>query len=171
MSIDSPTRSVVVGVTPTQPESVVLQATSFAAHFDAQLVCAWVDGGRYPVEEFPDGTVRALPFDPDLAYPVDEQFPDELAVRLKRLLGAQGAKWSTRALAGDPAQALGHLADLLDATMIVVGTRRATVRGTMQEFFNGSVAVHLAHRQRRPVVVIPLAPVGSDDSLPWEPAS
>jgi hypothetical protein len=38
----------------------------------------------------------------------------------------------------------------------------------MQEFFGGSVAVHLAHRQHRPVVVIPLAPVAFRDELPWE---
>jgi hypothetical protein len=30
------------------------------------------------------------------------------------------------------------------------------------------VAVHLAHRQHRPVVVIPLSPVPAEEHLPWE---
>jgi nucleotide-binding universal stress UspA family protein len=73
-------------------------------------------------------------------------------------------------LVGNPAQALGDLADTLNASMIVVGTREATLRASLQEFINGSVAAQLAHRQHRPVVVIPLAPVPSDQPLPWDPA-
>jgi hypothetical protein len=38
----------------------------------------------------------------------------------------------------------------------------------MREFFAGSVAVHLAHRQTRPVVVIPTSPVPQGAALPWE---
>ncbi|MEA9984217.1 MULTISPECIES: hypothetical protein [Subtercola] len=49
----------------------------------------------------------------------------------------------------------------------MVGTRRASGRSTVGEFLNGSVAAHLAHRQHRPVIVIPVAPVASDDALPW----
>ncbi len=170
MSADVPSRSVVVGVTPGQPDSVVEQAAIFASHFNAELVCAYADTGSYTVEEGPDGTVRSMPVDPDLPSPSESGFPAELESRLSAVLGARGAAWSTRALAGDPASALGHLAETLDAIMIVVGTRRASMRGTMQEFFTGSVAVHLAHRQHRPVVVIPLTPVSPEDSLPWEPA-
>jgi nucleotide-binding universal stress UspA family protein len=51
--------------------------------------------------------------------------------------------------------------------MIVVGTREPGFRGTVHEFINGSVAAQLAHRQHRPVVVIPLNPVTDDDELPW----
>jgi nucleotide-binding universal stress UspA family protein len=40
--------------------------------------------------------------------------------------------------------------------MIIVGSRRGGLRSTMHEFFGGSVAAHLAHRQPRPVVVVPL---------------
>jgi nucleotide-binding universal stress UspA family protein len=170
MSTDAPSRSIVVGVSPGQPDSVVEQAAFFASHFGAELVCAYADTGRYTVEERPDGTVRSMPIDPDLPVPSESAFPAELQDRLSTILGTRGTAWSTRVLAGDPANALGHLAETLDALMIVIGTRRASMRGSVQEFFNGSVAVHLAHRQHRPVVVIPLSPVATEDSLPWEAA-
>jgi hypothetical protein len=38
----------------------------------------------------------------------------------------------------------------------------------VREFFAGSVALHLSHRQARPVVVVPLAPVSRAQALPWE---
>ena len=52
--------------------------------------------------------------------------------------------------------------------MIIVGSRRGGLRVSMHEFFGGSVAAHLAHRQSRPVVVIPLSPVPAGGRLPWE---
>jgi nucleotide-binding universal stress UspA family protein len=52
--------------------------------------------------------------------------------------------------------------------MIVVGSRRRGVRSGLKEFFGGSVAAQLAHRQHRPVVVVPVAPVPLDTPLPWE---
>ena len=163
-------KTVVVGVSPGQPDAVVEQAASFAAQFDAELVCAHSDIGSYRIEEGPDGEVRSLPIDPDLPLLSNTEFPAELKTRLSAILGSRSVRWSTRALAGDPASALGHLAETLDAAMIVVGTRRPSVRGSVQEFLNGSVAARLAHRQDRPVVVIPLTPVAPEDALPWESA-
>lgn len=40
---------------------------------------------------------------------------------------------------------------------IILGVRRAGVRGSLHEFFNGSVAIQLSRRQHRPLVVVPLA--------------
>lgn len=159
---------VIVGVEPGQPDAVVVHAAAFAAHFNAELVCALVDASRYVVFERADGTMTSLPFDPDVPDLAEDEFDPELKDHLASLLDSRGVVWSTRALAGDPARALGHLAETLGAAMIVVGTRQATIRGNLQEFFNGSIAVHLAHRQHRPVVVIPLAPVPVKDDLPWE---
>ena len=159
---------VIVGVFPGQPDAVVEEAAAFAARFDAELVCAWVDRSRYLIEESEDGTVRSMPIDSDLNDAADQGFPSKLTVQLTRVLESLGVSWSTRELAGDPARALGRLADRLSATMIVVGTREAGMRGSMQEFVNGSTAVHLAHRQHRPVVVIPLSPVSFGDPWPWE---
>lgn len=160
---------VVVGVVPQQPDTVLEHASRFARHFDAELVCAYVDTGRYPVEENSDGSVRSMPIDPD-----DINDPEEVAYRslqehIGRLLDTHAARWSFRPLAGEPGQALATLADHLDAAMIVVGTRHAGARRSMHEFFGGSVAVHLAHRQHRAVVIVPLNPVADADELPWHP--
>ena len=54
--------------------------------------------------------------------------------------------------------------------MIVVGSRRRGMRSGLKEFFGGSVAAQLAHRQHRPVVVVPVDPVAPGAPLPWEDA-
>jgi len=163
-----PTAHVIVGVLPGQPDAVVLEAATFAQRFDAELVCAHVDVDRYMIFDMGDGSMTSFPVDPDLLEPADATFDPALLEHLTTVLGDLDLTWSTRALSGDPAVALGGLADTIGAAMIVVGTREATVRATLGEFFNGSVAVHLAHRQHRPVVVIPLAPVPRDAALPWD---
>jgi len=160
---------VIVGVMPGQPDTVVLEAAVIAGRFQAELVCATVDVGRYLVDEFADGSIMSLPIDPDSLDVDDEGFPMALRTHLTTLLEGHSVAWSTRAAAGDPARALSHIADTLDAIMIVVGTRDRGVRAGLQEFFGGSVAVHLAHHQHRPVLIIPLAPVDFREELPWEP--
>ena len=158
--------SVVVGVTLHQPEQILEAAVRFAAAFDAELVCAHVDVARYPTGENPDGSVDSLPFDPDLSDLGAPIFDPTLARQIEAVLGSGTVRWSLRALAGDPALALSRLADSLGAVAIVVGTRRR--RAGIQEFFAGSIAMHLAHRQHRPVIVVPLSPVDRDADLPWE---
>ncbi|MCU1586158.1 MAG: universal stress protein [Microbacteriaceae bacterium] len=161
------TPRIIVGVFPGQPESVIRHAAVFAERFGAELVCAWADSSRYVTEEGPDGIVESMPLDPDLADVEDAGFPEGYAAEIGRLLDPLGVTWSTRDLAGQPARALEHLSAAIQPIMIVVGSRRANARATVQEFFTGSVASHLAHRQRQPVVVIPLTPVASDEELPW----
>ncbi len=160
--------TVVVGVMPHQPEDVIRRAAEIAVLLNARLVCAHVDVTRYVVDEEPDGTVIAFPFDPETPDVIVERFDPALAQRIHRTLEPLGVPWSLRALAGDPGQALAHLADAVDATMIVVGTRHGKIRSSMHEFFGGSVAVHLAHHQHRPVLVIPLNPVPPGEAPPWE---
>ncbi|HET9871791.1 MAG TPA: universal stress protein [Propionibacteriaceae bacterium] len=165
-----PPRCIVVGVTAQQPEAVLRQAARFARRFDATVVCAHVDPASYVVVEHPDGSVEARPIDPDLPDWVSSPFDDELASRIRGVADEDNVAVVFRELAGDVAHALGRLAEILQAEMIVVGSRRRGVRSSLQEFFGGSVAAHLAHRQRRPVVVIPLAPVRAGSRLPWEDA-
>jgi nucleotide-binding universal stress UspA family protein len=98
----------------------------------------------------------------------DETFDVELESDIRATMNGRGVPYTLRQLAGDPAWALARLADEMDARYIVVGTREAGLRGSLREFFNGSVAVHLAHRQHRPVIVVPLAPVSGSQALPWE---
>lgn len=180
-------RTVVVGVMARQPDAVVRHAAALAAQLGARLVCASVDRDRHVVEEHPDGHVRSVPVDPDLADPATDAAPTDAAgdaaaagtdrfdpdfeARLRGVLDPTGVDWEVRALAGDPARALTRLADALDAMMIVVGTHEGGLRGSLRELFSGSVAAHLAHRQHRPVVVIPLSPLGLDAELPWEAGS
>ena len=141
---------VVVGVTAQQPPVVVDHAVRFARRFEAVLVCAhvaepattWslnIPMGRWsPVRSIPTcptGTPRCStrPGRPYPALAREEQVQVEF-----------------RELAGDIGQALSRLAEVLDAEMIVVGSRRGGLRASVHDFFGGSVAVHLAHRQPRP---------------------
>lgn len=158
---------IVVGVVPDQPNAVIATAATFAHQFRADLVCASVDTARYTVDTLQDGTVVSMPIDPDLADEAVERFDPELRSSIATVLEDRGVLWSVRALAGGPAQELARLADELDAAMIVVGTREPGIKGSLHEFFSGSVAAQLAHRQHRPIVVVPLNPVGLDGELPW----
>jgi nucleotide-binding universal stress UspA family protein len=170
MTDDHPDRYVVVGVTPRQPVAVLQHAARFARHFEAVLVCANVDPGSYVVAEHPDGSIEARPIDPDLPDWTSSPFDGDLANRIRTIALEEGVRVEFRELAGEVAHALGRLGDLLHAEMIVVGSRHRGVRSTVQEFLGGSVAAHLAHRQHRPVVLIPLSPVPADEQLPWERA-
>ena len=158
----------VVGVKKGQPDGVVRGALRFAQRLDARLVLATVDNTRYTVRHDPVGIVAAFSIDSDDPEVIEEVVDPKLADHVRELLEPSGVEWRLRALAGDPAHELATLADELDAVAIVVGTRNRGLRSGALEFFNGSVAVHLAHRQHHPIIVIPLDPAARDESLPWE---
>lgn len=150
---------IVVGVEDRMPPPVLVEAARLARDLGAELVCGHVDRGQYVVSEDADGTVHSRPFDPDLPDQPDAVFPEELTAHIDAVLSDAGfgdVAWSGRELAGDPAHALAHLSDVLDARLIVVGTHEPGLRGGLREFFQGSIATHLAHRQHRPVLVVPL---------------
>lgn len=162
------TAHIVVGVVPGQPDAVVATAAHFARLLHADVVCAWVDSVRLPIERQLDGSVVSVSMSVEVADTLVEVMDPELEARLGAVLNDAGVQWSTRALAGLPSQQLADVADEVDAALIVVGTREPGLRGTLHEFFSGSVAAQLSHRQHRPVLVVPLAPVGPDGELPWE---
>jgi nucleotide-binding universal stress UspA family protein len=153
---DSTARYIVVGVTPKQPLAVLRHAARFARQFEAVLVCANVEAGSYVVAEHPDGSVESRPIDPDQPDWNTAVFDGDLAHRIRSVADQEGVRVEFRELAGDIAHALGHLAAVLDAEMIIVGSRRGGLRSSMHGFLGGSVAAHLAHRQPRPVVVVPV---------------
>ena len=62
---------------------VLRHAARFARTFDAALVCAHVDPGRYVVEELPDGSVASLPLDPDLPELKDTDFDQGLVAQVR----------------------------------------------------------------------------------------
>lgn len=159
-------RRIMVGVNHGQSDVVLRHAVQLAKAFGAELVCAHVDVGRYVVEERPDGVVVSRPLDPDLPELSDTDFDPALAEHIRELVGPTEVTF--RELAGDRAYALARLADICGVEMIVVGSRRRGVRSGLKEFFGGSVAAQLAHRQHRPVVVVPVAPVPVGTPLPWE---
>lgn len=159
---------ILVGVFPGQPDNVVRQAARLAARLGTDLVCAHADDNGYMVQAMMDGTVSSLSFDPALPEMGTPEFDPELADHLAGLLSGSGIRWSTREVSGEPALALGQLAEELGAYLIVVGTRRPGVRGGLQEFFTGSMAANLSHRQQRPVLVVPVHPLAAGTPLPWE---
>ncbi len=159
---------IIVAVVAGQPTTVLEHAAALADDLDLHLVCANVDVNRYLVSSYVDGSVVALPYDPDLPEVEKAAFDPELAENIRAVLETKGVRYSLEQLAGDPSWALTRLADEIDARYIVVGTREAGLRGSLREFFNGSVAAHLTHRQHRPVVVVPLSPTPQGEKLPWE---
>ncbi|MGN6444983.1 universal stress protein [Amnibacterium sp.] len=157
-------RSVVVGVLPDQPLWVVQVAAEYARAFDAELVCVAADATRYAYQELPDGSLLTAPIDPDLAA-VGPMFSDERLAEIREVLAPSGVAWSMRELVGLAADALMEVAEDVGALMIVVGARPGGFRGALRAALTGSVALRLAHRQYRPVVVVPTDPDETDAAL------
>ncbi len=149
---------VLMGVVPGQPLAVTHRAAELAYSLDVELFCAYVDASSYPTGEGPDGSVGSRPIDPDGVEDEDDSGSLAIENRLSAVLSPYGISWSYRRMAGDPARTLGRLAQKVDASVIVVGTRERGMGHKLEEMLTGSVAVHLAHRQCTPVLVVPLDP-------------
>lgn len=148
---------VVMGAVPGQPQAVAHRAAELALSLGVPLICAYVDVTSYLADD-QAGHDGARPIDPDGIDDDVEGIAAALKARLGETLDAGGVNWSFVALAGDPARALGRLAGASGASIIVVGTRERGLGARFEELLVGSVAVHLTHRQHRPVLVVPLAP-------------
>lgn len=156
--------AVIVGVVSGIPSRVVKEAARYATLLQAPLLVVTVDVTRFVTYEDPDGYVHSAPIDLNLA--ASEGELTRVTAEAAAVLEGTDVEWSTRQLVGDPALAIKHLADRLDAKLIVVGTRRRGIGESIREFFTGSVAARLAHRQRRPILVVPLGdPVGDDEEI------
>lgn len=157
MSPSASAATIVVGVVPDQPVDVLLTAADFARRFGADLLCVRVESASITAGGV-DGTWVSVPVDPR----IEEEFRVALDVQLREqvteALKGRELTWSSRAVMGVPSLELSAIADEVDAAMIVLGTREPGIRGTLHELVNGSVAAQLAHRQHRPVVVVPLSP-------------
>jgi nucleotide-binding universal stress UspA family protein len=157
--------AVIVGVVPDLPSRVLKEAARYARLLGAPLLVVHVDVTRFVTYEDPDGYVHSAPIDVNVA--VGES---ELAVvrsQAAALLDGYGIDWSVRQLVGDPALAIKHLAESVDARLLVVGTRKRGLGESIREFFTGSVAARLAHRQHRPILVVPLGDPVPDDEEIW----
>lgn len=158
---------IVVGVVPNQSERVLTEAVRFAKRFGAELLVVNVDPARYPVGVAPDGSIVSALATVDVSDYRTETFDEELRASVAQVLDPSGVPWSTFALVGDPVRAIAGVAKHREAELIIVGTRPPTVRAAIAEFFAGSVAAGLAHRQSCPIVVVPMSPVGDEEPLPW----
>ncbi|NQX29236.1 universal stress protein [Microbacteriaceae bacterium VKM Ac-2854] len=171
---DSEHGAVVVGVVEGQSPAVLATALRTATDLGAPLLVAHVAPDPYLLGEYVDtgtggvavGSAAVLAAELDaVTHPV---FPVELAATVESALAGSTVRHSLRVLSGEPALALGDIAERVDARMIVVGTREAGVLAGIAEFLSGSVAVHLAHRQHRPVLVVPQPDRNPHRTAPWD---
>ncbi|MEZ2388853.1 universal stress protein [bacterium RCC_150] len=148
---------VLVGVVPNQPSAVVGKAAAVALSAGLELVLAFADVTSFPAAGDRDGHVAAQPIDPDGIDDDAAAIAETLRLALAAQLEGSGVEWSFVTLAGEPARALGHYAESINACMIVVGTREHGLGSKLEGMLTGSVALHLAHRQGCPVLMVPLA--------------
>lgn len=161
---DLPRQPVIVGAVPGQSPRVYTEAARYAGLFGAALVVAHVDVTRFVTYEDPDGYVHTAPV--ELGAASSGAQLDEVREAVTAALAASDVPFVVHQLVGDPALAIKHLADRLDARLLVVGTRKRGIGESIREFFTGSVAARLAHRQHRPVLVVPIGePAGDDEDL------
>lgn len=157
--------AVIVGVVPGEPARVVREAARYAKVLGAPLLVAHVDVTRFVTYEDPDGYVHSAPIDMNIGG--GEADLNLVKTETAAALEGREVAWTARQLVGDPAIAIKHLADELDARLIVVGTRKRGIGESIREFFTGSVAARLAHRQHRPILVVPLGEPIPDDEEIW----
>src|SRR5690606_10565591 len=154
-------RAVIVGMQPDQSPHVLEEAARYAKLLSVPLVVAHVDVTRFVTYEDPDGYVHSAPIDLNIEAGAAEF--EQVQAAAASVLEGSGLRWAARQLVGDPALAIKQLAGKLDAQLIVVGTRKRGLGESIREFFTGSVAARLAHRQHRSVLVVPLEDEVPDD--------
>src|SRR5690606_18306090 len=159
-------KAVIVGLQPGQPAHVLAEALRYTKLLGAPLVVVHVDVTRFVTYEDPDGYVHSAPIDLNLDAGVAEF--EEVQRAAAETLENENVVWTARQLVGDPALAIKQLAEKLDAQLIVIGTRKRGIGESIREFFTGSVAARLAHRQHRPILVVPQGePVPDDQKEIW----
>jgi nucleotide-binding universal stress UspA family protein len=164
--IDPATRgAVIVGVVPGQSSRVLKEGARYAKLLGAHLLVVHVDVTRFVTYEDPDGYVHSAPIDINVV--AGETDLTAVQQQASDVLSGSTLDWSVRQLVGDPALAIKHLAEDIDAKLLVVGTRKRGIGESIREFFTGSVAARLSHRQTRPVLVIPLGEPVPDDEDIW----
>lgn len=156
---------VVVGVTPGQNPRVLKEAARYAKLFGAPLVVTHVDVTRFVTYEDPDGYVHSAPIDINVDAGAEE-FEVVKSEAAEQLAGT-GVEWHARQLVGDPALALKHFTAKHRSRLIVVGTRRRGLGESIREFFTGSVAARLSHRQGLPILIVPQdEPIADSEEFP-----
>ncbi|MCU6479031.1 universal stress protein [Arthrobacter sp. A2-55] len=147
---------VIVGVIPGQDPAVWDSALELAGSWSVPLIAAYVDPASYLIEWTPGNQVLPISLDPVLD-PDDDTAID--AAHLKDSLTAAatgyGTAWSLRVIGGDPALALGRLAEAVGAATIVIAARRPGFLAKVDELVSGSLMHRLLTTQTVPVLGIP----------------
>jgi nucleotide-binding universal stress UspA family protein len=156
--------AVLVGVVPQVSGRVLDVAAEYARLHATGLVVAYVDVTRFVTYQDPDGTTHSTAIDVNLAAAEDDL--QSVRATAEARFAATDLEWEVSSLVGDPASALSRLADTVSAPLIVVGTRHRGLGESIREFFTGSVAARLTHRQQRPVLVVPAPPRDEDYPQP-----
>ncbi|HKU30195.1 MAG TPA: universal stress protein [Arthrobacter sp.] len=147
---------VLAGVLPNQGAAVVRKAAEVALGAGLELVLAFADVTSFPAAGDRDGHVAAQSIDPDGIDDDATAIAESLKSEVEGLLRGTDLPWSFVVLAGEPARSLGRYAASIAASMIVVGTKEHGLGSKFEGLVTGSVALHLAHTQNRPVLVVPL---------------
>ncbi|GAA5193933.1 hypothetical protein GCM10023346_20170 [Arthrobacter gyeryongensis] len=150
------TGPVLAGVLPHQPVAVIEKAAEVALSAGLELVLAFADVTSFPAAGDRDGHLAAQPIDPDGIDDDAAAISEALRSRIADQLDGTGLKWTFVTLAGEPARSLGRYAASINASMIVVGTKEHGLGPKFEGLVTGSVALHLAHRQNCPVLMVPL---------------
>ena len=159
--------AVIAGIVPGQSLRVLKEGARYARLHGTYLIVTYVDVTRFVTYEDPDGYVHSAPIDMNIDPGVGD-FTAVTKMATETLTGTD-VRWTARQLVGDPALAIKQLADRVEARLIVVGTRKRGIGESIREFFTGSVAARLAHRQRHNILVVPLGePVPDDQELIWD---
>ncbi len=161
----APHGGVIAGVVPGRVTRVAKEAARYATLLGAPLVIVHVDVTRFVTYEDPDGYVHTAPLDMNL--PTGDEALGRVRTEVAAALEGADVSWSVQQLVGDPALAIKSLAEHTDAKLIVIGTRRRGIGESIREFFTGSVAARLAHRQSLPILVVPLGEPAADDEELW----
>ncbi|MCU6479687.1 universal stress protein [Arthrobacter sp. A2-55] len=147
---------VIAGIIPGQNPAVWTRALELAESLSAPLIAAFVDPASYLIEWAPGNEVLPISLDPVLDPDDDTAIA---AARLKESLGDVAADYSTtwamRIIGGDPALALGRLAQTVGASTIVIGARRPGIMAKVDELVSGSLMHRLLTTQPVPVLGIP----------------
>ncbi|MCZ9881173.1 universal stress protein [Arthrobacter sp. B2a2-09] len=150
------TGPVLAGVLPHQPGTVVEKAAEVALSAGLELVLAFADVTSFPAAGDRNGHLVAQPIDPDGIDDDAAAIAESLQSRIADQLDGTGVRWTFVTLAGEPARSLGRYAASINASMIVVGTKEHGLGPKFEGLVTGSVALHLAHRQNCPVLMVPL---------------
>ena len=124
--------------------------------------------GHYVVAERPDGSVESRPMDTDQPDWDTAVFDADLADRIRALARAQQVAVEFRELAGETGRALSRRSRSErggDDRGRQPPRRVARQRARLLQRFGCS---HLAHRQPRPLVVVPVTPLPEGARAPWE---